>query len=29
MVLLVIVVISALAFAFTNGFHDTANVVAS
>lgn len=27
--LLVIVVISALAFAFTNGFHDTANVVAS
>ncbi len=27
--LLVIVVISALAFDFTNGFHDTANVVAS
>jgi inorganic phosphate transporter, PiT family len=28
-VLLVIVVITALAFDFTNGFHDTANVVAS
>ena len=27
--LLVIVVIAALAFDFTNGFHDTANVVAS
>src|SRR6201992_3404521 len=27
--LLVIVVITALAFDFTNGFHDTANVVAS
>ncbi|MGO9883575.1 MAG: inorganic phosphate transporter, partial [Solirubrobacteraceae bacterium] len=27
--LLVIVVVAALAFDFTNGFHDTANVVAS
>jgi PiT family inorganic phosphate transporter len=27
--LLVIVIVAALAFDFTNGFHDTANVVAS
>ncbi len=28
-IILVIVVVTALAFDFTNGFHDTANVVAT
>ena len=28
-IILVIVVVSALAFDFTNGFHDTANAVAT